>query len=198
MTPAEIISSARRITNDLDSGLYRTSDAEMLEYVNDFSKALARGKSGFLTGIVPVTLVTGEFQQVSRITANGLISPMRVAATGRHVKRIEYEALVQQFSMWGAPQTGSPTEWAPIPGNQFGFVVFPKAAGGEVLDCLVDAVPADVELHGGLPYGDAYRAAAVNFVAGRVLLKNTNAADIQRAAGLMSAASSLSGIKPNS
>lgn len=198
MTPASVISSARRITNDLDPALYRATDVEMLEYVNDFSKALARGKPGFLTGIVQVQLAPGEFQQVSRITTNGLISPLRVVLGGRHVKRIEHDALVQQFSNWGMPQTGAPSEWAPMPGNQFGFLVFPKAAGGEVLDCLVDVVPPDVGLNEQLAYGDAYRAAAVNFVAGRVLLKNTNAADVQRAAGLMSAASSLSGINTNS
>lgn len=166
----------------------------MLEYVNDFSKALARGKSGLLTKIIPVTMVAGELQEVSKLTTNGIISPIRVVATGRHIKRIEREALVQQFSMWGAPTDGPPAEWAPMPGTQFGFFVFPRAVGGEVIDCLVDFVPPDVGIDEPLLFGDSYRAAAASFVAGRVLLKNTNAADAERAAALMSAASSLSGI----
>lgn len=194
MTPTQVIATARRILNDEDADLRRTEDAELLEYTNDFLRQLVKSIPSLLIETREISLVAGELQSVDRLTTNGLAGVYKNSA-GRHVRLIDIASLEAQYgSTWRNEVAGPTVEWAPMPDDPWGFMVYPPAVAAQKLHVRVTPVPSDLAIGAPMPVADTFLPAAAHYVAGRTLMKNTSVSDTQRGQGLLVIAATLAGI----
>ena len=198
MVPSQVITGARVVLNDPAGGTPRWSDATLLGYFNDFMKALAvaRGEL-FITPQYPITLVSGEVQTVSKVDTLGLVDVLK-NGVGEYVREVDLMEMTTQARGWAKSTKGAFKVFARKPPDLFTFYVYPPAKGGETAICSVITEPADVliaDVDTAVPVANAYRAAGVNYVAGRALAVNTNAADVQKGTALVATAMTFAGVK---
>jgi hypothetical protein len=189
MKPQEAIADARVIANDPNPSP-RYSDSLLLGYFNDFLKELAKRKRELFHEIKEITMVAGEFQSVSRGSTNGLIDVIRNDGN-EAVNLVMRSDIEMQAPLWRKDvTTQKPINWSRVVlGNDFDFMVYPKATSGSKLLAVVAAVPVDVaadDVGIDLPnISSGYKAAAAMYVAGRAISINTSSVDVQKGIALV-------------
>lgn len=197
MVPAQAIAGARVILNDPAGPSPRWSDETLLGYFNDFMRALVVARPELFTDDLDVPLVPGERQAVSRTETLGIVEVLK-NGVGEYVREVSKDEMSVQARSWGKSSKGHFKVWMRAANDPFRFTVYPPAQGGEVAMVAVTALPADVDMadisvdNG---HANAWYAGAENFIAGRALTINTNAADTAKGAALLQVAAAFTGVR---
>jgi hypothetical protein len=194
--PAQAIAGARVILNDPAGPSPRWSDATLLGYFNDFMRSLAVARGELFTGDAQVTLAPGERQSVSRVDTLGIVEVLK-NGNGEYVREVSKDEMSVQTRGWGKSTKGHFKVWMRAANDPFRFSIYPPAKGGETALVAVTALPADVQMaaiNTDNGHSNAWRAGAENFIAGRALTINTNAADTAKGAALLQVAAAFTGV----
>jgi hypothetical protein len=197
MVPSQAITGARVILNDPAGVTPRWSDATLLQYFNDWTKALAIARGELFVEVADVTLVPGELQSVSKVDTLGIVEVLK-NGLGEYVREVDLVEMSTQTRGWSRSSKGVFKVWMRANRDPYRFSVYPPAKGGEVakvavIEPLADILIADINAE--VPITNALRASAENYIAGRALAVNTNAADISKGTALVQVAMTFAGVQ---
>lgn len=201
MVPSLAIAGARVILNDPAGTSPRWSDATLLGYFNDFMRALALQRGEFFTEQIEVPLVAGEMQSISKLTTLGLVDVLKNQSAD-YVREVDMTEMSVQARGWGKVAAKPFKVWMRQKADPFRFAVYPPVvippspAPAPKATVSVTALPAavsDATKSTDNGVSTVFQASAENFIAGRALTINTNAADTAKGVQLLSLAAALGG-----
>lgn len=135
MTPQEIITQARYITNDFDnSATYRQSDPELLTYVNEGLKEMAAFMPMMFSTAGDMTCEAGKAQQaVTFLDAVRLVDVVSIH-DGPAITPMDRRVFDLFAPGWRQADPGPARHWAPLDNDPLNFFIYPPAPAGQVLD----------------------------------------------------------------
>lgn len=146
-----------------DSTFERWSQAEWLTFINRGQREIVSLKPNAYVKRSPVTLVAGSLQT---IPVDG-ISFIRAErnTNGRSIRVALQKTLDQIDPDWRLKKDRTVIHFCHSPYEQKAFEVYPASPGGNSVDVVYCAVPADATLVGNLVLDDIYTPALFNYAA---------------------------------
>jgi hypothetical protein len=143
MTPQSIITLGRSIINDADSVYYRTSNDDLVSYVNDGLKEVSRIAPKFFTSTGEYTCSPGQTEQgITYQDAQALDSVIRIK-NGKAILPVVMETLSAFNPAWASDTAGEAQNWSRHGNDPLRFYIYPKApAEMQVLEVLYVRNPA--------------------------------------------------------
>lgn len=184
MTPKDIITRARYITNDAgtSAAIYRQDDAELLGYVNDGLKEAAILRPDLFSAVGDMTCTAGQCEQ--SITFQDAVQLLDVLCIhgGNSVMPFDRATMDQFRPGWRTDAAGPAQNWSPLNGDPLQFYIYPKAPAGQVLDVRYVRNPLTYSMNdtiGDLP--SSYLPALTDYVVYRAESKDDEHVISQRA-----------------
>lgn len=145
------VAIARGVLNDTEED-YRYSTDDLVEYGNGALRALADIKPEWLEEEAEHTCLPGARQNLSANTAHSLVRVERIK-DGAVVLPADRSSMDAFTPGWMSAAAGAPVNWFPDPGtNARAFLLYPPAAGGEVLVVRQVGIPSySIDEDTGLP-----------------------------------------------
>lgn len=143
MTPRSILTLARSIVNDVESAYYRTSDVDLVSYVNDGLKEASRlvPHLFYQTGDLSCTVNQTE-QAVTFSDAQTLVDVIRIK-NGAAVHPMDMAVMSRFNPGWAADDAGPAKNWANNKSDPLRFYIYPKApVEMQILEVLYVRNPA--------------------------------------------------------
>jgi hypothetical protein len=166
MTPQDIITLARYVLNDTDSGTYRQSNAELLGYVNDGVVALSNLRPEIFSAVGDVTCTPGAVEHALTFPEAQALLGVLCIHGGAALTPFDVAAMDQFNPNWRTDTAGDAKQWAKMPGDPLRFFVYPKApVTAQVLDVRYVAVPTALAISDTIAeVPAAYQPALVDYV----------------------------------
>lgn len=181
MTVADLVNKARQILSDnrADMG-YRAEDSELIDGLNEALQAMVGLVPGLFGDTVSHACAAGAYQVLDADRATALLD-----IPGLYESDL---ATLNQFAPgWTTATTaGAAREFLRLPGETLRFLVYPPAAGTEVLHLRIVRAPQVLDdLADVVPLPENYGPALVEYMVGRVELKDDEHVNTTRAAQLL-------------
>tara|TARA_R110002012_G_scaffold298742_1_gene497371 strand:- start:1152 stop:1820 length:669 start_codon:yes stop_codon:yes gene_type:complete len=132
VTPAEIITEARKLIQDTSSP-YRYSDDSLLGYVNQALKRMALLRPDLFAFIGSISTTADTTVQSCPTDSVRLIEIFRVVG-GKAVTEVSRETMDQSTPNWVAATSGSPVNYMRHPRNPNRFFLYPPPTSGTTLE----------------------------------------------------------------
>ena len=179
-TARSILNRAAALLNDEEH--VRWSEAELLEWLNDGQRAVAKGPSTDAYVLRnSVTAVEGTVQSLP----DGAIRLVDVVknGSGGSVLQSDYAIVDILGSAWRAGSTGEAETYFYDERNPLEFEVYPPQAGGETLEVVYNAQPGDAIINGDIAISDMYADSLIDYIVYRGMSKDTEdaSAELSRA-----------------
>lgn len=128
MSTAKIlIGVARTLVNDSDAAVYRQSDTELLQYVNEGLREISVLRPDLFATTGDYSCIPGETEQALRFNEiQEFLQVVRIK-NGKAVHRTSLKSLSDFNPNWAADAAGPAENWAPYEGQKLRFYIYPKA-----------------------------------------------------------------------
>lgn len=144
MTPAEIISEARKLIND-DRVPFRYSDTVMLGFVNQTLKRMAMYRPDLFSSIGEVSTVANTTFQSMPADSIRLVEIFGVK-DGDTITEVDREVFDQTYPGWRTETAGTPVNFMRHVRNPNVYFLYPRPATGVILLAEYAKVPTDYSL----------------------------------------------------
>jgi len=180
-TVRSILNRAAALLNDEE--FVRWEESELLEWLNDGQRAVAKGPSTDAYVLrANVTAVAGTAQTLPT-NAIRLVDVVKNVSNGSAVHQADYATVDMLSSTWRASASGVAESYFYDERNPKQFEVYPPQAGGELLEVVYNAQPGDATISGNIAISDMYADSLIDYIVYRGLSKDTedSAAELGRA-----------------
>ena len=161
MTPAEVISEARRLINDSRTP-QRYSDTDMLGFVNQTLKRMAMYRPDLFLQIGEVSTAAGTTVQSMPSDSIRLVEVFGVK-DGNAITEVDRDTFDQTYPDWRNEPAGQPVNFMRHVRNPNTYFLYPRPTSGVVLLVEYAKVPADYTINDPIAAPiDAYFPAAVD------------------------------------
>jgi hypothetical protein len=156
--------------------------------MNDGQRTVAKNTTDAYTLRANLAAVAGTVQTLPA-DAISLIDVIKNVSDGRAILQSDYAIVDILSSTWRSAATGPAENFFYNENNPKQFEVYPPQAGGENIEILYRAQPADATLSGNIIIDDMYADALIDYVAYRAFSKDTEDAspELGRAGAFFSA-----------
>jgi hypothetical protein len=149
MTPADIISEARKLLQDTRTP-FRYSDNDLLGYLRQALTRMLNMRPDLFTAIAPVPLQAGTVVQKLPADAHRLVDIYHVVG-GNAVTEIERPVFERSHPNWAQDPAGVPVNYMRHPRNPTSFFVYPQPLEGVSVMAEYAAVPTVAGIDDQLP-----------------------------------------------
>jgi len=180
-TVRSILNRAASLLNDEEH--VRWEEAELLEWLNDGQRVIARGPATDVYVLRDdVTAVAGTVQSLPA-NAIRLVDVVKNVSDGSAIHQADYALVDMLRSTWRAATAGVAENFFYDENNPLEFEVYPPQVGGEAIEVVYNAQPGDATITGEIAISDMYADSLIDYVAYRGFSKDTedSAADLGRA-----------------
>lgn len=180
LTAESVISKARSMINDTrtDMGL-RQLDPEMLAALNDALNAMVGLHQGLFETDGAHTCAAGYLQTLENSRAVQLLDVVGLPEA-------DLISLAQFRPGWTTEAQAAPKNWMRAAGDALRFMTYPPALAGEVLSVRFVKAPDTLTATSDLiPLPENYEPALVEYLAGRIEMKDDEHVESGRAQSLM-------------
>ena len=180
-TVRSILNRAAALLNDEE--YVRWEESELLEWLNDGQRAVAKGPSTDAYVLRDnVTAVAGTVQTLP-IGAIRLVDVVRDVSTGGAIHQGDYAILDMMEESWRAATAGAAENYFYDERNPLEFEVYPPQTAGTTIEVVYNAQPGDATIAGNIVISDMYADSLIDYVVYRGLSKDTedSAAELGRA-----------------
>ena len=172
-----ILNRAASLLNDEEH--VRWEESELLEWMNDGQRAVAKGPSTDAYVLRDnVTAVAGTVQTLPD-NAVRLVDVVKNVSGGAAIHQSDYAIVDVLASAWRSAAAGVAENYFYDERNPLQFEVYPPQAGGEVLEIVYNAIPGDVAVSGNIVISDMYADSLIDYVAYRGFSKDTEDASAE-------------------
>lgn len=172
-----ILNRAASLLNDEEH--VRWEESELLEWMNDGQRAVAKGPSTDAYVLRDnVTAVAGTVQALPD-NAIRLVDVVKNVSGGAAIHQSDYAIVDVLASAWRSAAAGVAENYFYDERNPLQFEVYPPQAGGEVLEIVYNAIPGDVAVSGNIVISDMYADSLIDYVAYRGFSKDTEDASAE-------------------
>lgn len=144
MTPADIISEARKLINDTRAP-QRYSDAEMLGFVNQTLKRMAMLRPDLFLQIGDISTTPNSTVQTMPSDSMRLVEIFGVK-DGRTITEVDRDTFDQTYPGWRTEAAGQPVNFMRHVRNPNVYFLYPRPASGVILLAEYAKVPTDYAL----------------------------------------------------
>lgn len=176
-----ILNRAAALLNDEE--YVRNEEADLLEWLNDGQRAIAKGPSTDAYVLRDnITAAAGTVQTLPT-DAIRLVDVVKDVSTGAAIHQSDYAIIDIMVESWRAQAAATAENYFYDERNPKQFEVFPPQVGGELIEVVYNAQPADAEISGNISISDMYADSLIDYIVYRALSKDTEdaAADLGRA-----------------
>jgi hypothetical protein len=180
-TVRSILNRAASLLNDEE--YVRWEESELLEWLNDGQRAVARGPATDAYVLRDnVTAVAGTVQTLPT-DAIRLVAVVKNVADGSSIYQSDYAMMDMLSSAWRAGTAGVAENFFYDDGNPKEFEVYPPQVGGEFIEVVYNAQPGDTTISGNIIIDDMYADSLLDYIAYRAFSKDTedSATELARA-----------------
>lgn len=147
MTPQDIITRARDVTNDTVSSAYRQSDTELLRYFNDGVREISLLQPNIFQVIGDYVCTPSQSEQAISFTSAQAIVKVLCVHGSTALTEFSMDAMSAFNPGWRADTVGSAKQWCRAQGDLLRFFVYPPApAATQTLDILYVVSPTDLAI----------------------------------------------------
>jgi len=180
-TVRSILNRAAALLNDEEHT--RWEESELLEWLNDGQRAVAKGPA---TDVYVLRAnITATAGTVQSLPSNGirLVDVVKNVSGGRAIQQTDYAIVDVLSSVWRAAAAGVAENFFYDERNPKQFEVYPPQAGGELIEVVYNAQPGDATINGNIVISDMYADSLIDYIVYRGLSKDTedSAAGLGRA-----------------
>lgn len=180
-TVRSILNRASALLNDEEH--VRWEESELLEWLNDGQRAVAKGPS--TDAYVLRNNITAAAGTVQSLPTNGirLIDVVKNVSSGSAIHQTDYALVDALSATWRAAAAAVAENYFYDERNPLQFEVYPPQVGGELIEVVYNAQPADTVVTGNIVISDMYADSLIDYVVYRGLSKDTedSSAELGRA-----------------
>jgi len=170
-TVRSILNRSAALLNDEEHT--RWEESELLEWMNDGQRVIARGPATDVYVLrANITAVAGSVQSLP-IDGIRLVDVVKNVAAGGAIQSTDYALVDMLSSTWRAGTAGVAENFFYDENNPKEFELYPPQAGGESIEIVYNAQPADAVVTGNIIIDDMYADALIDYVAYRAFSKDT-------------------------
>lgn len=163
---SDVIARVRNITNDEDSGGYRTSDPNMLLWINDVLQTLVNTAPDLFQEAATHTCTAGYRQVIETERAVSLVDVVGVPMA-------DMVSLSQFNPAWTSGTAGTIKNWLRAAEEKLVFYVYPPSSSGQSLPMLIVRAPAKLTATTDkIPLPETFLPALVDYVVAMIELKD--------------------------
>ncbi|TFH41834.1 MAG: hypothetical protein E4H01_14335, partial [Lysobacterales bacterium] len=180
-TVRSILNRASALLNDEEH--VRWEESELLEWLNDGQRAVAKGPSTDAYVLrANITTVTGTVQTLPA-DAIRLVDVVKDVSTGASVHQTDYALVDALASTWRAAATGVAENFFYDERNPKQFEVYPPQASGRSIEVVYNAQPGNATISGNIIISDMYADSLIDYIVYRGMSKDTEdaSAELSRA-----------------
>lgn len=145
MTPAEIITEARRLIND-DRVPFRYSDTDMLGFVNQTLKRMAMFRPDLFLQIGDVSTTPNTTVQSMPADSIRLVEIFGIK-DGNTITEVDRDTFDQTYPGWRSETAGTPVNFMRHVRNPNVYFLYPRPTSGVILLAEYAKVPTDYTLN---------------------------------------------------
>jgi hypothetical protein len=166
-----ILSRSSTLLNDEEHT--RWEEAELLGWLNDGQRAIAKGPATDAYVIRDnLTAVAGSVQTLPNDGIR-LVDVVRNVSGGTPILQSDYAMVDILGGAWRAAASGIAENFFYNENNPKQFELYPPQAGGESIELVYNAQPADAVITGNIIIDDMYGDALINYIVYRGFSKDT-------------------------
>lgn len=180
-TVRSILNRAAALLNDEE--YVRWEESELLEWLNDGQRAVAKGPSTDAYVVRDnITAIEGAVQNLPS-GAIRLVDVVKDVSTGQSIDQADYAITNMMYSAWREQAAGTAEVYFYDERNPTQFELYPPQSGGEVIEVVYNAQPGDATISGNISISDMYADSLIDYVVYRALSKDTedSSAELGRA-----------------
>jgi hypothetical protein len=156
-----------------DEEYVRWEETELLEWLNDGQRVLARGPATDVYVLRDSFTVDAGTVQTMPTDAIRLIDIVRNISDGSAIYTSDYALVDMLQSTWRAASPGVAEVYFYDDRNPKQFELYPPQSGGEVIEIVYNAQPGNASVTGNIVIDDMYADALIDYMAYRALSKDT-------------------------
>lgn len=170
--------TVRSILNRVASILHdeehtRWEESELLEWLNDGQRAIARGPATDVYVVRGnITAVAGTVQSLPTDGIR-LVKVVRNVSNGSAITQSDYATIDMLRSTWRSYAAGVAEVYFYDPDQPKQFEVYPPQTGGELIELVYNAQPANATINGNIVIDDMYADCLIDYVLYRCFSKDT-------------------------
>ena len=170
-TVRSILNRVSALLNDEER--VRWPDAELLEWLNDGQRAVARGPA--TDAYVLRDTITAVAGTVQNLPSNGirLIDVVKDVTSGAAIHQSDYATVDMLSSTWRNATEGAAENYFYDERNPLQFEVYPPQAGGEGIEVVYNAQPGNALITGNIVISDMYADSLIDYIVYRAFSKDT-------------------------
>ena len=166
-----ILNRVAAILNDEE--FVRWEESELLEWLNDGQRVIARGPGTDVYVIRDnITASAGSVQDMPS-DAIRLIDVVKNVSNGSSIYQSDYATVDMLSSTWRQATAATAEVYFYDERNPKQFEVYPPQAGGELLEIVYNAQPGNASITGSIIIDDMYADALIDYIVYRALSKDT-------------------------
>jgi hypothetical protein len=166
-----ILNRVAAILNDEE--FVRWEESELLEWLNDGQRVIARGPATDVYVVRDnITATAGTVQSMPSDVIR-LIDVVKNVSDGSAIYQSDYATVDMLSLTWRSAATDSEEVYFYDERNPKQFEVYPPQAGGELIEVVYNAQPANATILGNITIDDMYADALIDYMAYRALSKDT-------------------------
>lgn len=175
---SDIVARVRHVIQD-ESPPYRTTDAELIRWLNDALKTLATLVPQLFIVSGSHTCVAGSRQTLENTRAMALFDVLGVPEA-------DLAALTLFSPGWQNAAPGAIQNWLRPVSEPLSFYTYPPSTAGQALPIMFVQSPAEITaLNATVPVPESYEPALVGYIVGMAESKNDESVDMNRAQTFM-------------
>jgi hypothetical protein len=159
-----------------DEEFVRWEESELLEWLNDGQRAVAKGPATDAFVVRDdITVVAGTVQNLpsNAIRLVDVVKNVGGDSNGSAILQSDYAIVDMLKNLWRASAPGPAENFFFDERNPKQFEVYPPAVGGELIEIVYNAQPDDATMNGNIVIDDLYADALVDYIVYRSLSKDT-------------------------
>jgi hypothetical protein len=170
-TVRSILNRAAALLNDEE--FVRWEESELLEWLNDGQRAVAKGPS--TDAYVVRDNITTAAGTVQSLPDNGirLVDVVRNVSGGGAIQQSDYATVNMLRSTWRAATNGVAETYFYDPSNPTEFEVYPPQSAGNLIEVVYNAQPTNASISGNITISDMYADSLIDYIAYRGFSKDT-------------------------
>lgn len=156
-----------------DEEFVRWEEAELLEWLNDAQKVIARGPASDVYVLRDnITCTAGTVQNLPEDNLR-LVDVVKNVSSGRAILQADYALADTLKPTWRAATVGTAENYFYDERNPHQVELYPPQAGGELIEIVYNADPPPAGITGTLIINDVFADAVLDYVVYRALSKDT-------------------------
>ena len=176
-TVRSILNRAASLLNDEEHA--RWPESELLEWLNDGQRAIARGPAtDVFVKRDTLTAGAGTVQDLPT-DAIRLVDVVQNVADGSSIHESDYATVDMLRSSWRSATAGVAENFFYDQNNPKQFEVYPPQSGGEVIQIVYNAQPGDATVTGNIIIDDMYGDSLIDYIVYRGFSKDTEDASAE-------------------